>query len=176
MLYFRSRRLSSTPSDLKGARSLWDNALRVFLHQASGSHCNSRKGLWSQLRRRKNAAVLFGAHDCLPAWDPAARGRAVASGSREEAGIPRTRRASGKGGSKSEVRSLQVSPEGEGTRSSGAGTECSSELDQTGHIFRLYDLEHVARQLYASVSSPLKWGLVKPKTHLGALGTAPGTE
>lgn len=53
---------------------------------------------------------------------PTARGRAVASGTREEAGIPRTRRASGEGGNKSEVRSLQVSPEGEGTRSSGAGT------------------------------------------------------
>lgn len=53
--------------------------------------------------------------------DPAARGQVVATGEREETGIPGTRTGRGEGGKKSEVRSLQVSP-GEGMRSSEAGT------------------------------------------------------
>lgn len=63
--------------------------------------------IWSQSRWRKNAAGLC-------AGDPAAPGRAVASGTREAAGIPGTRRGREEEESKSELRSLQVSRDGEG--------------------------------------------------------------
>lgn len=100
-----------------------ENALRVFLHQARGPHCATREGKgWRSGHNpggeRKNAAGLS-------AGDPAAPGRAVAPGSREEAGIPGTRRGREEE-NKSEVSSLQVSwggeGEGDGTSSSGADT------------------------------------------------------
>lgn len=84
--YFGSRRLSSTPNDLKWARAVWENALRVFFHQASATACETpkRMEIWSPSRRRKNAAGLSGAQDSESALDPAACRQAVASGAREE--------------------------------------------------------------------------------------------
>lgn len=66
-----------------------------------------------------------GAHDSLSARDPAAPGRAVASGSLEEAELPGTRGGRAEGGHKSEVTSLQVS--------GGGGGEGGDEVVQGWH-------------------------------------------
>lgn len=90
--YFGSRRLPSTPSDLKWARAVWGNALRVLFHQAVACETPKRMEIWSPSRRRKNAAGLSGAHDSQSALDPAACGQAVASGAREESDLRGTQR------------------------------------------------------------------------------------
>lgn len=71
-----------------------------------------RMEIWSQSRRQKNARLGCRAHDRLCARNPAAPGRAAASGSLEEAEIPGARRGRAEGGHRSDVTSLQVSAGG----------------------------------------------------------------